>query len=318
MVTVRIHPLVYFLFFLSGLTGKVTPLLLSFGSVLLHETAHLVTALGFGYHPLRIELFPFGGVARMEPAFFNDPVAEAVTALAGPVESIIFALLLRSFAPVLHLTLLEDWTRINLGLGLFNLLPFFPLDGGRILRSVLARSQGYKKATRLMVNGTRLVLYFSGLPLTVLALKRIVPVHLPFLLFFLLLASGSENYIYAYWSQHAKKTVRLAAKGLLPSKVWIVGEQCQAGEILPFLTGQNYHLFFLVDKHGKILGEISEDELMASLQQDNMFSLQMGKIRPSYSRRPRTAGGNEDQQHRPIRKDPGAGGKTSPLHRGRI
>lgn len=293
MFTVRIHPLVYLLFFLSGLTGKIAPLLLSFGAVFLHETAHLVTALGFGYCPFQIELFPFGGVARLEPSFFNDPVAEAATALAGPAESILLALFLRSFAPFLHLTVLEDWARINLGLGLFNLLPFFPLDGGRILRAFLARRLGYKKATRLVTNGTRLVLYLTALPLTVLTLKKIVPLHLPLLSLFLLLASGSENYMYAYFAQYSRKTLRLTEKGLLPSKVWIVGEQCQIGEIFPFLTGKDYHLFFLVDKHGKILGEISEDELINRVEQANLFSAKVGALRP-VGHRPRQAGGNGD------------------------
>ncbi|NLY92169.1 MAG: hypothetical protein GX081_11275 [Firmicutes bacterium] len=294
MFTIKIHPLVYFLFFLSGLTGEITPMILSFCSVLLHEAAHLVTALGFGYHPYRIELFPFGGVARMEASLFNDPVAEAVTALAGPVESILFALLLRSFAPFLQLTVLEDWARINLGLGLFNLLPLFPLDGGRILRSLLVRRQGYKKAVRLTTGWTRIVLYLLGIPITVLALKKTVPVHLPFLLFFLLLASDAENYVYAYLSQHTKKKALLSENGLLPSKVWIVEDRRRVGEVLPFLTGKNYHLFFLVDKHGKILGEVSEDELIKMINQDNLFNLKIGEIRQHVNHRPMEAGGNED------------------------
>ncbi len=294
MFTVKIHPLVYLLFFLSGLTGKITPLILTFCAVLLHEAAHLATALGFGYYPFSIKLFPFGGVAHMEASLFNDPIAEAVTALAGPVESIILALLLRSFAPILQLNGLEDWARINLDLGLFNLLPLFPLDGGRILRSLLARSQGYKKATRLTTTWTRMVLYALGIPLTVLALKKIVPVHLPFLLFFLLIASGDENYVYAYLSQRNKKRFLLAEKGLLPSKVWIVEDKRKVGEVLPFLYGKNYHLFFLVDSHGKILGEVSEDELIGMINQDNLFNLRIGEIRQRDNRRPMRAGGNGD------------------------
>ncbi|HHT48846.1 MAG TPA: hypothetical protein GXZ98_06100 [Firmicutes bacterium] len=295
MFNLKIHPAVYLLFFLSGLTGKFTPVLLSFCAVLLHEAAHLVTALGFGYHTLCIELFPFGGVARMEASLFNDPVAEAVTAFAGPLESLTVALLLWSFVPFLKLTVLEDFARINLGIGLFNLLPLFPLDGGRILRSLLIRKQGYKRATRLTLRWTRRVIFITGLPLTALVLKKVVPVHLPLLLFFLLLATGEQNHTYAYLAQHTKKKARLDEKGLLLGKVWVVEEKRTIGEVLPFLTGKNYHLFFLVDKHGKILGEVTEDEVVNMINRDNLFNLRIGELRKRSGRRLTQAGGKEDR-----------------------
>ena len=91
MFKIKLSPFLYPLFFLAGLTGQIATLLMAFFSVLLHETAHLVTAFGFGYRTFWIELFPFGGIARMEASLFNDPVAETVTALAGPVQSILLA-----------------------------------------------------------------------------------------------------------------------------------------------------------------------------------------------------------------------------------
>ena len=229
----------------------------------------------------------------MEASLFNDPVAETVTALAGPLESIILAILLQAFSPFLNLPILtRDLARINLGLGIFNLLPLFPLDGGRILLSSLVRRYGYKKAMRSTTNWTRMVIFLAGPLLGWFALLKTIPPHLPILLFFLLVSTKQPNFLYSYLAQQTKKTTHLTEEGLLPSKVWVVDAKRKVGEILPFLTGRNYHLFFLIDKHGKILGEITEEQLIEMLSQDNMFNLNIEAIWGHGAERPNQAGGN--------------------------
>lgn len=279
MLKVKINSWFYLLLFLSGVTGNFLSLVLGFLSVLLHETAHILTALGFGYHPLVIELFPFGGVAKMDYALFNDPVAEGVTALAGPFESIILALLSKTFAPFLQIPKIsEELLVINLGLALFNLLPLFPLDGGRIMRSLLAGKLGYKKATSLATSLTRWVIIVTGFPLTYLTLRGVVPLHFPFLLLFLFVAAREDNFFYAYLAQKNKKTSFMEEKGLLTSKVWIVEPGRKIGEIIPFLSGKNYHLFILTDKNGKIVGEVTEEQLFMLMKQDNAFDTKFDQV----------------------------------------
>jgi stage IV sporulation protein FB len=293
MFKIKINPFLYFLFFLAGITGEITTLVFSFCSVLLHETAHIVTAFGFGYQTFSIELFPFGGVARMEASLFNDPVAEAVTALAGPLESMILAFLLSTAASLLHLpALAEDLARINLGLGIFNLLPLYPLDGGRVLLSFFAHRHGYKKATQKIMAWTRGIALIIVVPLSWLALKKTIPFHLPILFLSLLVSVRQNNYFYSYWVQQTRKTTLLAEEGLLPSQVWVVETQRKVGEVLPLLTGKNYHLFFLIDKHGKILGEVTEEQLISMINQDNMFNLNIEQIWGHGNKRP--VGGNTD------------------------
>ncbi|NLC53035.1 MAG: hypothetical protein GX770_03620 [Firmicutes bacterium] len=295
MFKIKLNPFLYPLFFLAGFTGEISTLVLAFISVLVHETAHLVTAFSFGYRTFWIELFPFGGVARMEASLFNDPLAEGVTALAGPLQSILLAFFLNTFGAFLHLPVLAgDLARINLGLGLFNLLPLFPLDGGRILRSFLARKLGYKKATAYMSNWTRAVVFLAGPPLFWLGLKKMVPIQLPLVLIFLLIAERGNNHFYSYLAQQTKKAASLRAKGLLTTKVWVVDAGRKVGEVLPFLTGKDYHLFFLVDKHGKILGEVTEEELIRMINEDNMFNLKIEAIRGQNNYQPLPAGGNKD------------------------
>lgn len=136
------------------LTGIATSLLF-FASVVAHELAHSLVARANDIPVKSITLFLFGGVAHMAREASRHG-AELRMALAGPVASLVIGglffglhLLLQSVnEPVAALTF---WlARINVVLALFNLIPGFPLDGGRVFRSLLWRFSGnYQRATRI-------------------------------------------------------------------------------------------------------------------------------------------------------------------------
>ncbi|WAS94955.1 site-2 protease family protein [Nannocystis punicea] len=155
---------------------------LLFASVLLHELSHALVARGYGLEVRSIHLFVFGGVANIEREP-ETPRAELMMAIVGPLTSIglglLFLLLggwlarlggdperlMRDLGPTA--TLLFWLGPLNLFLGLFNLLPGFPLDGGRILRALLWRATGdLQAATRwASMSGQAIgfVLVFAGL-----------------------------------------------------------------------------------------------------------------------------------------------------------
>jgi len=134
--------------------GLLTSLLF-FASVLIHELAHSVVALAWGVPVKGITLFIFGGVANIgrEP---DRPLAEFLIAIAGPVASLLLALgfgglwLAGQFLDLAPLAALGLYLgTINLWLGLFNMIPGFPLDGGRVFRSIVwAWSGDMNRATR--------------------------------------------------------------------------------------------------------------------------------------------------------------------------
>ncbi len=134
--------------------GVVTSLLL-FLSVLLHELGHSVVALRKGIRVRAITLFVFGGVAQIEREP-SRPRDEFHIAVAGPVVSFLLAGVFSGFSRGVEalsepLHVLGQWLgRINFLLAAFNLIPGFPLDGGRILRAALWRATGsYDRGTRL-------------------------------------------------------------------------------------------------------------------------------------------------------------------------
>ncbi len=126
-----------------------------FGSVLIHEIGHALTARAYGIETKEIRLWFLGGVAQFE-AIPRRRGVEAVIALAGPVTSALLALVLFGLMQLFPVTaaarvVLSYLCVTNLGLALFNLLPALPLDGGRILRSLLALYMPRLDATNLAV-----------------------------------------------------------------------------------------------------------------------------------------------------------------------
>ncbi len=134
-----------------GMAGAV----LLFASIIVHEMSHSLVARRYGIPMKGITLFVFGGIAEMdeEPA---DPNSEFMMAIAGPVASIVTGFMfygieqaVRSPAPVEATGVLAYVSRINWLLAVFNLIPAFPLDGGRVLRSLLwHHHHNLRRATR--------------------------------------------------------------------------------------------------------------------------------------------------------------------------
>ncbi|MGH9607125.1 MAG: site-2 protease family protein [Terracidiphilus sp.] len=131
--------------------GFVTAVLL-FASVLVHELAHSLVAQGYGIPVPRITLFLFGGVAQIanEPP---SPAAEFWITIAGPATSFALAAVCWELEPLFRargagFALIEYLFLMNLILALFNLIPGFPLDGGRVLRALVWKTTGnYHRAT---------------------------------------------------------------------------------------------------------------------------------------------------------------------------
>jgi Zn-dependent protease/CBS domain-containing protein len=182
-VPVRLHftfvLLVIFLLALGAKGGQsamnnVIYILALFGSVLLHELGHVAVSRRYGIRTLEVVLYPIGGVARLEKS--PKPREELWIALAGPAVNLLIAagmaaFLLpvgvgEAFRSVTDPTDANLFARIavgNLILAAFNMIPAFPMDGGRVLRSLMARWSPEDVATRRAASAGRLFAIIIGL-----------------------------------------------------------------------------------------------------------------------------------------------------------
>lgn len=191
------------MFGLEGPSGAESAIyvLALFMSVLLHELGHAVVGRRYGIRTVEIVLFPIGGVARVERN--PKPSEELRIAIAGPLVNIVLAIILIGIAASISGTI--KWDRIfakstgsgdllgqiaagNLILALFNLLPAFPMDGGRILRAMLAMKRPEAVATEMAARAGRILAMLMGIYGLVSANYMLV-----FVAFFVYLGAVQEN-----------------------------------------------------------------------------------------------------------------------------
>ncbi|MGE5251862.1 MAG: site-2 protease family protein [Bacteroidota bacterium] len=161
----------------SEVASGIIFILALFACVVLHEYGHALTARKYGIKTRDITLYPIGGVARLE-RMPEKPIEELWVALMGPAVNVVIAAVLFVYlylsgglVPLSSLSIasgsfLERLMAVNLSLVLFNIIPAFPMDGGRVLRAILALRMEYVRATQVAASvgqGIALLFGFIGL-----------------------------------------------------------------------------------------------------------------------------------------------------------
>ncbi len=148
-------------------------MLLLFACVLAHEFGHIFTARAFGVETPDVTLLPIGGVARLA-RIPEKPSEEFLVAIAGPLVNVAIAILLvilfgaalneRSLAALesTHVSMADRLAAVNIFLVLFNMIPAFPMDGGRVLRALLAIRLGHVRATEIAAKIGQLTAFGLG------------------------------------------------------------------------------------------------------------------------------------------------------------
>ena len=140
------------LFYSLSITSAFYFLLLYFSlqiCILLHEGTHVLAAAAYGIRAESITLYPFGGIARVgiDPL---DEFSEFFISIAGPALNLLMVGLLFPFA-LFQVPVLYELALLNFVMAFFNMLPIYPMDGGRVLRALLSKKIGRLRATKIAI-----------------------------------------------------------------------------------------------------------------------------------------------------------------------
>ena len=258
--------LVLFLFAVAGLFWEA---FISFIVVGLHELSHSIVAYKCGVKVNEIELLPFGGVAKFRDLIQLKPTVEVLVSVAGPLVNFVLAAL--SFLLIEHGVGSRGtgifFMRLNLSLGLFNLLPVLPLDGGRILRAFLTLHLGFKEATYKVLKLSKVFAFLMVLVVVVNIYFGYINITLVVISFFIYFTAVKEGRYtpYVLMQYIARKKEELKREHVLKAESLVAFSDTSLKQIMERLVPNKFHLVVVVDSDFNILGTVTEDKLINSL-----------------------------------------------------
>ena len=237
----------------EGATPWLLGLLSALGlivSVLIHELAHALVARRYGVEIKEITLWILGGIAQLRE-MPRQRGAEAIVAIAGPITSLLlgglFWLATQVISPAMAAVLfvISYLAVINVLLAVFNMLPALPMDGGRVLRSLLALRLNYLRATRIAVMSSHVIAVLLGI-YAFLSLN----IFLMAIAVFIYLAGRAETQ-YAVMT-HALEDIRV--DDIMTHDIDTVHPDMRVPDFIKLMLAKKHLCYPVVDDYGQLLG----------------------------------------------------------------
>ena len=248
--------------------------------VLLHEFGHVFAARYFGIRTPDITLLPIGGLARLE-RIPEKPGQELVVAIAGPLVNVVIAAVLITYLSgnvgAEHLERLEDpragflarLAAVNIFLVVFNLIPAFPMDGGRVLRALLSFTMPRTRATQIAATiGQGLAFAFGFIGL----------LYNPILIFiaiFIYLAATAE----AQDAQLRDVSSSMVTSDVMMTQFASLPESGTIADAVEALLATTQHDFPIVDSTGRLKGLLTRDDMIRALKNEGPDARLSGALR---------------------------------------
>ena len=256
---------------------------LVFGCVLLHEFGHALAARRYGIRTPDITLLPIGGLARLD-RMPDHPSQEIVVAVAGPLVNVAIAAVLWIYLIATGGMQQLDVTRhlgvslplrllvVNIGLVLFNMIPAFPMDGGRVLRAVLAMRMDYARATHIAASIGQACAFAFGI--WALMHNPINPLYV-LVAVFIYFGAASE----ASLAEMKSVSAGMRVESAMVTHFRALTLEATLDQAVETLLSTSQHEFPVVDTGGKVHGILTRDDLIVALRKSGPDGLARDAMR---------------------------------------
>lgn len=261
-----------FILIIIGFRGEIV---ISFLIVLLHELVHYGFARYFGCSGFDIEILPIGAVINLKELDEVSPTQDLIISLSGPLMNLILAV----FFYLLSLRYQSNFNTLffegNLAVGIFNLIPAFPLDGGRILRDVASMRYIFRKANKISIITSIILGIILMLLFIYLFLKGNNDLNLGIIALLIIISSLKENERIAYiiMGDIIKKKYKFLSRGYIENKSISVYYQYNLIDVLSLIDKNKYNVFTILDEEMRLMDVIYEDEVLEALKNYGNISI---------------------------------------------
>lgn len=265
-------PYIILLIFI-GFNGN---LITAFIMVIFHEFTHYFVARYFGFKSGNVEILPFGAVLTVndfEEASFKE---DLIISLSGPIFNLVLAVIFYIVYLYFHNTIINSLFLTNAALGIFNLVPALPLDGGRIFRNLMARKIRYRLANFIIIIvsiciGSAFMLYYiycffrgqMNLSFGIIALYIIIYSF-----------REKERIAYIIMSDIIKKKFKFIKRGYIENKSFSIYSKNDLLKVLSLVEKNKYNIFTVLDDELRVIDIIYEEEILEGLKSYGNITLE--------------------------------------------
>lgn len=239
----------------------------AFTIALLHELSHVLCAYHLGISVSRITIYPFGVAAQLSGEYIKSSEKEFLIAFSGPFLNIILFWICIILAKLFSFDILNFCIDINIAMAVVNLIPALPLDGGRMLKSILASQFGIIRAYNFMMHLSRTLICALGIFAVYLFFSSDFNFSLILISAFLFqnLSREQKSISHITLSEILNNSNKLKSRNMYKTKVICTSEDAFASIILRHLSYDYFCIVHIADQNSSIVKTLSETQVLSAL-----------------------------------------------------
>jgi len=271
----RVHPVFWAVLIAAAAFGFIREFLLLLAAVTIHEMTHVAVGLIFGAHVSEIVITPLGEAAVLKGLDRRPPWARAAVILAGPAINLIIGIAGICLFHITDISMpdkglgLGYFFAANTALGVFNLLPAFPLDGGRLSQLILGNMIGVARANRIVCRISRAAAVFLIIIGMVQLTLFTYNMSLYLVGIYILKNLNKEKIKLSFDFFSYFNPSRRAVQRVVPIKTFTVTPSMRMIDLIDYLRWDTYSVFHVYFRNGEVIS-FTENDLMSYIREKGL------------------------------------------------